>query len=350
MDKNKISITEITEQLMSLKESGVVGIKQSFEDEGVILEDVLKIKRLCDKLDLKLNVKIGGCEAISDINNCLSLEASGIVAPMIESEFALEKFVESIISNTNDQDRSSIDFFINIESKSAIQNLDKILSSPSSKLLKGIVVGRSDLTKSFGYGKQDVNSKEICEIVKNTFKEAKSFKFTTIMGGNIGHSSTTFIEELVAVIAGADRRAYSYDAPRKDGSWRNFMLDELKGKVDLERIYFTGLLDYEDYRKLLWRSDLHCYFTRPYVTSWSLFEAAGCGAKIVCNRGEATCGIGEEGTINWVNLDKIEEMARAMSMLIKEGTSRAELKKDFNLDNALKKWERLLNKTLKERF
>ena len=117
---------------------------------------------------------------------------------MIESEFALEKFVESIISNTNDQDRSAIDFFINIESKSAIQNLDKILSSPSSKLLKGIVVGRSDLTKSFGYGKQDVNSKEICEIVENTFKEAKSFNFNTIMGGNIGHSSTRFIEGLVA--------------------------------------------------------------------------------------------------------------------------------------------------------
>ena len=197
MEKNEITITEITNQLMSLKDSGVVGIKQSFEDEGVILEDVLKIKRLCDKLDLKLNVKIGGCEAVTDINNCLSLETSGIVAPMVESEFALEKFVESIISNTNDQDRSLIDFFINIESKSAIQNLDKILSSPSSKLLKGIVVGRSDLTKSFGYGKQDVNSKEICEIVKNTFKEAKSFNFTTIMGGNIGHSSTSFIEELV---------------------------------------------------------------------------------------------------------------------------------------------------------
>ena len=63
---------------------------------------------------------------------------------------------------------SSTDFFINIESKTAIENLDKILSSPSSKLLTGIVVGRSDLTKSFGYGKQEVNSKEICEIVKNT--------------------------------------------------------------------------------------------------------------------------------------------------------------------------------------
>ena len=196
MDKNRISISEITDQLVLLKESGVVGIKQSFEDEGVILEDVLKIKRLCDDLDLGLNVKIGGCEAVTDINNCLSIEASGIVAPMVESEFALEKFVESIISNISDQDRSLIDFFINIESKSAVNNLDRIFSSPSSKLLKGIVVGRSDLTKSFGYGKQDVNSKEICEIVENIFQDAKSFNFLTIMGGNIGHSSTSFIEQL----------------------------------------------------------------------------------------------------------------------------------------------------------
>ena len=104
------SITEIEKQLTSLIDRGVVGIKQSFEDEGVIIDDVLKIKRLCDSLKLELNVKVGGCEAISDINNCLSLDVSGIVAPMIESEFALEKFIESIISNTNDEIRSKTDF------------------------------------------------------------------------------------------------------------------------------------------------------------------------------------------------------------------------------------------------
>ena len=60
MDNNKITLSEITDQLLSLKDSGVVGIKQSFEDEGVILEDVARIKRLCDKLELKLNIKIGG--------------------------------------------------------------------------------------------------------------------------------------------------------------------------------------------------------------------------------------------------------------------------------------------------
>lgn len=194
--KKVISIIEIEKQLTSLIERGVIGIKQSFEDEGVIIDDVLKIKRLCDSLKLELNIKIGGCEAISDINNCLSLGTSGIVAPMIESEFALEKYIESIISNTNDEIRSKIDFYINIESKTAISNLNEILSSPASKLLTGIVVGRSDLTKSLGFGKQDFQSKEICEIVEKIFSEAKSYEFKTILGGNIGHSSIKFIESL----------------------------------------------------------------------------------------------------------------------------------------------------------
>ena len=188
-----ISIIEIEKLLTSLIERGVIGIKQSFEDEGVIIDDVLKIKRLCDSLKLDLNVKIGGCEAISDINNCVSFGASGIVAPMIESEFALEKYIESIISKTNDEIRSKTEFYINIESKTAFSNLNEILSSPSSKLLTGIVVGRSDLTKSLGLGKQDFQSKEICEIIEKIFSEAKSYEFKTIMGGNIGYSSLKFI-------------------------------------------------------------------------------------------------------------------------------------------------------------
>ena len=43
-----------------------------------------------------------------------------------------------------------------------------------------------------------MSSKWDSKIVKNTFIEAKSFNFTTIMGGNIGHNSSSFIEELVA--------------------------------------------------------------------------------------------------------------------------------------------------------
>ena len=180
----------------SLIPLGVVGIKQSFEDEGVFFDDVVKIKRLCDSLDAYVSVKIGGCEAISDINNCLLLNVNGIVAPMVESEFALQKFVEAVITNININMREKMNFYINVESKTAYENLDKILSSPSSKLLTGVVVGRSDLTKSFGYGKQDVVSNKMCEIVTDILKQCKDYGFKTLMGGNIGSSSIGFIKGL----------------------------------------------------------------------------------------------------------------------------------------------------------
>ena len=188
-----IQFKNILEKLMI---DGVVGIKQSFEDEGVLFDDVVKIKRLCDSLDAYVSVKIGGCEAISDINNCLLLNVNGIVAPMVESEFALQKFVEAVITNVDVDTREKMNFYINVESKTAYENLDKILSSPSSKLLTGVVVGRSDLTKSFGYGKQDVVSNKMCEIVTDILKQCKDYGFKTLMGGNIGSSSIGFIKGL----------------------------------------------------------------------------------------------------------------------------------------------------------
>ncbi len=186
----------LVEELKELLNDGVVGIKQSFEDEGVLFDDVVKMKRICDSVGAYVSVKIGGCEAISDINNCLLLDVNGIVAPMVESEFALQKFVEAVITNIDIDRRDNINFYINVESKTAYENLDKILSSPSSKLLTGVVVGRSDLTKSFGYGKQDVVSNEMCEVVTDILKQCKSYGFKTLMGGNIGSSSIGFIKGL----------------------------------------------------------------------------------------------------------------------------------------------------------
>ena len=186
----------LVEELKELLNDGVVGIKQSFEDEGVLFDDIVKMKRICDSVEAYVSVKIGGCEAISDINNCLLLDVNGIVTPMVESEFALQKFVEAVITNIDIDRRDNINFYINVESKTAYENLDKILSSPSSKLLTGVVVGRSDLTKSFGYGKQDVVSNEMCEVVTDILKQCKSYGFKTLMGGNIGSSSIGFIKGL----------------------------------------------------------------------------------------------------------------------------------------------------------
>ena len=47
-------MNNLISMLNSLKGIGVVGIKQSFEDEGVIYEDLIKMRRLTDICRLPL--------------------------------------------------------------------------------------------------------------------------------------------------------------------------------------------------------------------------------------------------------------------------------------------------------
>ena len=51
---------------------------------------------LAAKLDL--NVKIGGCEAKNDVFFCKKIGVNGIVAPMVESQYALNKFIQTLSS------------------------------------------------------------------------------------------------------------------------------------------------------------------------------------------------------------------------------------------------------------
>ena len=188
---------ELLNELKELKSKyNVVGIKSSFEDEGVQFNELIRLKQLCNLSNIIFNIKIGGCEAISDINNCMLLDSDGIVAPMIESPFALEKFITSVNNNVPPQLRKKINFFINVESKTAYDNISDRLNSDYCKYLTGIVVGRSDLTKSFGLTKENVNDDEIYNIVKEIFTEAKTYKLMTIMGGNISVKSKDFVKSL----------------------------------------------------------------------------------------------------------------------------------------------------------
>ena len=148
------------------------------------------MRRVTEQIGLNLSIKIGGCEAKTDIQFCKSINADKIVAPMVETSFALTKFIESIINIPK------LNFYINIESKTAYENLDNILSSPSSKLLSGIVIGRSDLTKSYGFGKDYVDSPQMQDIVYKALVKCKEYNITTLMGGNISSKSSKFVKKL----------------------------------------------------------------------------------------------------------------------------------------------------------
>lgn len=82
------------------------------------------------------------------------------------------------------------------------------------------------------------------------------------------------------VIVGGD--GVSYGAPPAPRStFRTMMLQELGAKLDLARVHFAGLLDYNAYLNLLQISSAHVYLTYPFVLSWSFLEAMACGCLII---------------------------------------------------------------------
>ncbi|HEV2188766.1 MAG TPA: glycosyltransferase family 4 protein [Stellaceae bacterium] len=72
--------------------------------------------------------------------------------------------------------------------------------------------------------------------------------------------------------------------PTRATSWRQQMLAELDGQIDLGRVRFLGRLPYSQYLAMLRISSAHLYLTYPFVLSWSLLEAMAAGCAVVASR------------------------------------------------------------------
>ena len=131
------------------------------------------------------------------------------------------------------------------------------------------------------------------------------------------------------------------------------MLDELKNQLDLSRLHFTGLLSYLDLVRLFQRSDLHCYFTRPYVVSWGVFQAAACGANLLVNEFNGLEEVfGGRPNNPTVNLEDQESVTHGVLHCLEQRCPHREqamnqipkstLNPDLELQRCLDRWEQLL--------
>jgi glycosyltransferase involved in cell wall biosynthesis len=83
----------------------------------------------------------------------------------------------------------------------------------------------------------------------------------------------------VAIVGGD---GVSYGAPPPPTStYRDIMLQELGKRLDLSRVHFLGMLDYQSYLTLLQISSVHVYLTYPFVLSWSFIEAMASGCLVL---------------------------------------------------------------------
>lgn len=167
--------------LRLLKKNKLAGIKAEFEAEGSSFYDIARLKILTNKMGTKLKVKIGGVEATNDIYNCVSLDVDGLIAPMVETEFGLIKFLEII-------DKLKLkkppELSINIETLSGYKNIDKIIKRAYGKI-SNITIGRSDFSKSYLNDKVNQNSNIITQAIIDISKKLKKTKIKLTVGGGI---------------------------------------------------------------------------------------------------------------------------------------------------------------------
>lgn len=174
------------DSLYQLKNYNALGIKLELESEALSWHDAIRFKSLADDAGLELVLKLGGCASVSDISLAYELGAKTLVAPMIESVYALEKFYLT----TREIGDFILDF--NIETIQGLKNLDDILKSKYIGNFNAIIFGRSDFCASCN----DLDCEETLDIAKEMSKKVQKAGLEFIVGGNITPYSIDFLRNI----------------------------------------------------------------------------------------------------------------------------------------------------------
>ena len=188
--------------LKSLRDDyGVIGIKAEFEAEGTRIDELMRLIEIVRKLNLKLGIKIGGCEAMKDLMECKQFGTDYIIAPMVETDYALKKFIEAKNKIFDEEEKKVTEFLINIETKTTTDNLEKIIKLNNvyekTDRINGWVFGRVDYTYSHGLNREDINTTDqITNSVIEVAKEAKKNHLHLVVGGAVSIDAVNILKEI----------------------------------------------------------------------------------------------------------------------------------------------------------
>lgn len=188
---------KMVESLKDLKQNHhVIGVKAEFEAEGARIEEVIRLKEVVTLAGLDLTIKIGGCEALKDMYDARIIGVKAIVAPMVESAYAMKKYIQATKLAFPQEEKEEIDFLINVETITGFKNVDEMLELPEAKDLAGIVLGRADMVGSMGLTRDEVNSDEIFNMANSLLIKAFQHNKKLGIGGSVSAQSLPFFRQL----------------------------------------------------------------------------------------------------------------------------------------------------------
>lgn len=178
-------------------ECGCVQIKAEFESEGTRMSELMRLKDITSALGLPIIMKIGGVESVTDVYNCLQIGVASIIAPMVETPYALHKYAHMISHMIAPDNAADIDFFFNMETVTGYRNFSSMMAAEEDlKQIDGVTIGRVDLAGSLGLDRAAVDSEEFFAMCRDTFRMAREKNLKCGLGGAISERSVGFIRRL----------------------------------------------------------------------------------------------------------------------------------------------------------
>lgn len=182
------------------EEFGVVSVKAEFEAEGTRVDELLRLVDISRSAGLELTVKIGGCEAVRDLLEAKQIGVKYVVAPMVETSYALSKYIAAKNAVFDQEESADTEFLFNLETITGFKNLDDMVQLASKPLgAQGLVFGRVDFAGSLGKSREEINNTEITSYVSRASLSAKENNLDFVMGGAVSSDSLHVIKEIADI-------------------------------------------------------------------------------------------------------------------------------------------------------
>lgn len=179
------------------EEYGYLAVKAEFEAEGTRTDELLRLLEITRRAGLKMALKIGGCEAVRDLIESRQFGVDYVIAPMIETPYALSKYLQAKNSFYRPEEREDTKFLFNVETEAAFRALPELVElSREPDGADGIVFGRVDFCGSRGLGSNDINRPEVTACCVEAAKRCKDAGLEFVVGGGVSKDALDVLREI----------------------------------------------------------------------------------------------------------------------------------------------------------